>query len=610
MEQLLLRYLTVTGILAAIALAAPGLVVLGLFLGVLPGLVLGLAPTAFLWGALFTVVWWPAHGVVGDGPAAVLALAATYAVIRGVPARLDRPLTARLAALRADDVAPAERIALRGVVAFELAHPHEQPSKDQLRPWDDRVARERPRAIDPLCAAALFTPGVDAVVRVALPHPDHADRSAPLAAPETYRVVRRSAGSPSVLPADLGTHGAWYGGWEPTTAQPLADEWRLRVARGETIVRDDGDGGPADFTVTVRDWREDAVARRGRWTLPPGPMSARRVEVRDRVGAVLLRRTVVTAPLRGPLLSVAGRGAPESYRFGWGTSTPRGARRTEELKAVALLREWTTLRLDADPREAAVAARGELARLLADRTRPVTDPAFALVRPVLRDVGEQGPVPGDAALLATLLADPRLRDYEGLGRAVRRLGAEGALLRDVMVRRVLAGRFPGDVHLGALGHALRELPPGTFATLTPWEETLLADPERRLWARGLIERQSDRGAAAVPLLLDVLAQAYAILADRGDRRHDVARTAADAARRALMVLGPAAAAALPALDRMAAEAIVPRHVTEAESWKFLLARLGRPVERFAKPANRGGTVEQYHARMRRDLERFDPNGNW
>ena len=500
MDVLLLRYLTVTGILAALALAAPSLVVLGLFLGILPGLVLGFAPTAFLWGALFASVWWPLHGAVGDVPAAALAAAAAYAVLRALPARANRPMQARLAALRGEDVTPAERIALRGTVTFALTHPYEQPGSDRTRNG------QRERACDPLCVAALFTPGVDAVVRLHLHAPDRDPRVGPVSAPETYRVARRAAGAPSVMPADLAKHGAWHAGWE-RAARALGDAWRLRIARGETIVRHDGDGGPADFTVSVQEWREDVVPRRGPWTLAPGPLHARRIEVRDRAGAVLLRRTVANAPLRSRMLNVAGSGSPESFRLHWGNaSTRRGEPRTDELHATAVLREWTTLRLDADPREAALEARADLARLLADRARPIDDPTFALVRPVLCDVEEHGPVAGDAALLATLVADTRSRDHDGLSGAIRKLGADGALLRDVLVRRVLAGRFPDDFHLGALGEALRHLPPGTFATPTPWERQLLADQERRLWARGLIERQSDRGAAAVPLLLDVLAQ--------------------------------------------------------------------------------------------------------
>ncbi|MDF1506281.1 hypothetical protein PYV61_25220, partial [Roseisolibacter sp. H3M3-2] len=179
-EQALLQYLTVTGLLALVALGAPSLVILGLFLGILPGFVLGLAPTAFLWGATFAAAWWPAHGALGDWPAAALAGVLTYGAMRAIPAALDRPVRARLAGLRAGDVTPAARIAVRGTLAVELSHPSESPTKDVSRAWNDRRARARaarrplgddeaPRGCDALVAAALFTAGVGEVVRLHVP---------------------------------------------------------------------------------------------------------------------------------------------------------------------------------------------------------------------------------------------------------------------------------------------------------------------------------------------------------------------------------------------------------------------------------------------------------
>src|SRR5205085_2272038 len=43
------RFLWISGVLAVIAIVAPSLVVLGLYLGILPGLVLAAAPTVFLY---------------------------------------------------------------------------------------------------------------------------------------------------------------------------------------------------------------------------------------------------------------------------------------------------------------------------------------------------------------------------------------------------------------------------------------------------------------------------------------------------------------------------------------------------------------------------------
>lgn len=57
MKGFLTTYLMITGIGAFLALAMPGLVMLGLFMLILPGLILGMMPTAFIYGVIFAVGW-------------------------------------------------------------------------------------------------------------------------------------------------------------------------------------------------------------------------------------------------------------------------------------------------------------------------------------------------------------------------------------------------------------------------------------------------------------------------------------------------------------------------------------------------------------------------
>ena len=82
MLRLVLLYLGITGIGAFIALSAPGLVVVGLFLGILPGLVLAVMPTAFLWGVAFALPWFLLRAALGDQvaiiPAALIGAAAMW----------------------------------------------------------------------------------------------------------------------------------------------------------------------------------------------------------------------------------------------------------------------------------------------------------------------------------------------------------------------------------------------------------------------------------------------------------------------------------------------------------------------------------------------------
>lgn len=54
--RLLQIYLIVTSVLAIAAILEPTLVVVGLFLGILPGVVLQLAPAGFLYGLVFAII--------------------------------------------------------------------------------------------------------------------------------------------------------------------------------------------------------------------------------------------------------------------------------------------------------------------------------------------------------------------------------------------------------------------------------------------------------------------------------------------------------------------------------------------------------------------------
>src|SRR5262245_20644107 len=120
MEALLTRYLIITGIGAAVAVLIPGLVVFGLFL-IVPGIVLFIAPTAFLWGAIFAAIWWPTRAVVGTWLAALIALAGTAAVVITVPRFANSQIQAQIDALRAEDREASGPIPLRGVIRLELS---------------------------------------------------------------------------------------------------------------------------------------------------------------------------------------------------------------------------------------------------------------------------------------------------------------------------------------------------------------------------------------------------------------------------------------------------------------------------------------------------------
>ena len=111
-------YLIITGVLAILAVAFPTLVQIGYSL-ILPGVVLELAPTAFLWGCIYAGM----RRVIGTGCSDRLAVAAslacTAAILVLVPCLMQVGTEVRLAFATAPDVQPTHKIVLAGDVRIE-----------------------------------------------------------------------------------------------------------------------------------------------------------------------------------------------------------------------------------------------------------------------------------------------------------------------------------------------------------------------------------------------------------------------------------------------------------------------------------------------------------
>jgi hypothetical protein len=244
-----------------------------------------------------------------------------------------------------------------------------------------------------------------------------------------------------------------------------------------------------------------------------------------------------------------------------------------------------------------------------------TDTGWAAAEGYFAQLRTTGVDEADKRLLPALIRDRRMTRFQGIWDSVRAFGDQGAILHDAMVDRLAAPGADDDREARrTLGQVIGSLPAGIFANPSPAELRLLADPTLRSRAPGLIARQADRGAAAVPLLLDIIeyhSRAWAEARnDRtrrpepGDNRDSVA---IDAVRIAFCQLGPAAAPALPRLMALERERDAAHLPWGDREWTFALARMGKPVESFVKPDNLSGTTEQFHANLRRRLANFRPD---
>jgi hypothetical protein len=339
-NKLLALYLLLTGAISAVVLLAPSLVVLGFYLFILPGLILSLMPTAFLWGCVFAAAWYATKSFLGDTALAALLAAALSALTLFA---VTQPFRAAGQALYAEtllpDVTPPFRIPMSGDVRIELP----APRWDNLNPRGPNKLRGF--ACDNLCVALLFTPGVDSVTinRTTPLLPGQRRKGAPAFDREaqTYRLVPPSACPQGGLRPDLqGRNGLFPAPGEEGRA--LLAEWQARLALQHCLQR----SAPLEQQdILIRHRREFAPSRFAKyWGLPPQISAMESVELQNATGEVLLRRLEVSVAMPSPWLTISFTGGPGSMRAGWGRTVLTNKSAASPLSLLKELEQHTNTR--------------------------------------------------------------------------------------------------------------------------------------------------------------------------------------------------------------------------------------------------------------------------
>jgi hypothetical protein len=597
MAQLLKTYLLVTGIGTLICIFLPGLVQVLLWF-IVPGLILSVMPTALLWGAVFAAVWFPLQGIIGSFAATVVATAATAALLFTIPLPSQSASEALLQRAAHPEVIPDAPVRIAGHVRIDVQGYLEIEAYDRNNP-----GAVRPIRCTGLCAAALFTPGVESVTlnnsewNTAIGPTAIGD--APLAASaRTFRRVPKAQCKQSLLPSSAAGLGD-----QIDDVRALEAYWNVRLSTADCIIAVPTRTEHDMFIAIGRHSLFESDSPRNGWSLGADPVDVERLEVYAAGGAALLRKLKAkTEVLRRPLW-INPTGWERSFRFGWARSA-RYKGTYEQQKQASILKAHTNLVLFVDPTETARLARDQLKSMVADPSVTSSDPGWASAELYFAQLRKRPIDDVDRDLLPALIRDRRMRRFQGIWDVLKALGDEQPILRSAAVDRLT---LPGpeddnsDYSAGKrMNMVIERQPPGTFASLTPAELALLNDLEGRRRAPALVMRLADSGAPAVPMLLDTLQPHLDALkaAQKSDKRDF---EVIDAARVAFCRLGPAASAALPTLVQLYDQGGLGSY---NESWRFVLARLGHPVENFIKPDNMGGTNEQYQARMRREVADF------
>ena len=548
----------VTGAISAIVIAAPNLVILGLYLFILPGIILGFMPTVFLYLATFSAAWF---GVKKRGEllASFAGVAAIGAVAVGLPTLLNGVTEVRMfiAASRELQLSTPIRHIASAVIEIE----------------SDR-SRQVPQSCDELCQLLLYNGEARVVVTRAL------QNKAPMA---HQLVTGNCTVSPQML-KELGYRGYTY--WTDSAfLERVAKAVRMRRAVEECLTEAVIPATTADLTIR---WVDDTLGTKpGPGSLAPGEVTMKGVELR-KGNQVLARETVVGASRFTIPLTLEPYGGGSDYK-GWRLERKNIPPQTPEIDRLAILKRVTNFDLET-PRGL---DEGMIRKTLdATLNEPAgSSAAFALVSDYYQMLHKEGLEFGDTDRLVRLIEDARLTDFSYFSETSKKAKFQPKL-RDALLARLSRSLDAGDATLTeSLAFAASRLPRGAFADPLPEFEAWIADPKVRKQVRIMIPRLAEQGTKGVDKLVSILEDPFnaPTVWTRSDLELIITGlcSSVDSARHAL-----------PRLLILNQRLGNLEGVTEDIKWRAMLVALG------AAPSGFHPTSKMDQAKYEDDLRRF------
>jgi hypothetical protein len=282
------NYLLVTGFGAFIALTSPKVVTYALIF-VLPGLVLVMMPTAFMYGLAFATFRGIFSTTLTKYPALGLAALASLASLFAIPQFGQFSARARVAEAKQMDVRPSKAIMFKGNVLLERSHD---------------------TSCDGICVALLKVPDVNAVRITAQ------GRSA------TYLLVSESVAGKRVEPERYGLQGKsrnLSGARELNLQQmdALSEDWKFRTSKGMGIIQSKVTSTP-DFVLKIDDQQWGGTSER--WSLAASDPHLQGLTISDSSGRPMFRKVLASAVAPAAPIWIGAGGYFPDIQFGWGTT--------------------------------------------------------------------------------------------------------------------------------------------------------------------------------------------------------------------------------------------------------------------------------------------------
>lgn len=513
--------------LAAIALAIPGLVYLGLIAFILPGVLMIISAPIALYGWLFAlpygvlrtigVTWWMA---------ALIALPVPLTFGFALPAQSNAETRSALARAVAADIRPAKPLAIGGTVALAYV-------------YKSGGGQEKDSGCDDLCLRLLYN-GDAKIVYLGQP-----------GGPGVAFAIERRAVCPQFIFSDrLFKWHNWphrAAGTENSVSPPagLKEIVEARIAGGECLAPVSSNVRP-DWTIE-RTYLPRGKIRFG-WSMAPDELQGERITVYRHDGST--KRPVgrftnaTTSALLSPLLPTL---VSTTANSGWAWARTTIGKTRWDWDSVTVLRRFVAFNAELPEGISPARMRELLAAALADPRRMRDDAGLLLANSVMADITLNGPKKGDAALLAKAIADDRFMKIEPNHKLAEKLGTDYAMIVDSAIARL--GRLPvsgtNNVPHDELGRIIAAIPEEWFAPPPQSVVKLLRDPVIAARARRIIGQLDAGGAAAVPLLTEIIISgAERVSSIEALQKARIETEGINAAVAALCRIGPAARSAL------------------------------------------------------------------
>ncbi|WP_028969393.1 hypothetical protein [Sphingomonas sp. URHD0057] len=570
--------LIVSGVLALIALAAPGLVILGFFLLIIPGLILSLAPTVFVYLLLIAII-----RAVAPVPPGAIGWIASVALAAGIGWAATLPLreaqTLRWRAQLKPEVIPAAPLQLAGDISLDLPPPFRRKRDGS--------------GCDYLCAALLDTAGVTSVT-VSDGELRQRFRLVPRGtAPDTGLRPDSPEGISNVFDTIDHKQRAKRGmirPWEQTKAmrEAIAAAWTLRLNTRETLVAEPvGDEVKTDWAIKII--RDDKR----------GDPKVERVEVLDRDGKARLRRSLVTHRILADFFAFDFVGGIENAHWAIARKTLSTGSKYASFDAPYELVSHVVLARPAAPADAKATLRAAVVAALDD---PNAGPERLLAaRDWLKSLGFKLQ-PEDEQLVVRIVEDRRVPDIARLLYAFLNEEAPVAFRRGFVARIVNPATSADD--RGYYARWLARMPVGTFANPTADEQKIWADRTMYTDAAPFLARLADTGQPGLERMIVLIQEAAAI--DSWPKRRPLVREI----RRGFARMGAPAAPALPVvlpLYKLRSSPLM-NEWRERQLWQMTLVRMGLPIDQMPYPSN--FTPEDIAKEQKETLEavgKYDPD---